>query len=75
MKKRYIVISIVLILVAFIWINKASNEATAIGIIGGVDGPTATFVATRIPSSISIETVLLIGVLFIISIIIWLKKR
>jgi len=47
MKKRYIVILIITLLVAFCLLSYYSNQADSIGIIGGADGPSAIFVARK----------------------------
>ena len=73
MKKRYIFISLVLLIIAFIWMNFFSNQATAIGIIGGADGPTAIFLVGKTPPSMLVGLVTLICL--IVGLVIWSKKR
>ena len=67
------VIVVVLGYISIPYVFFSSQEATAIGIIGGADGPTAVFVATKLNPSINIW--FLLGVIIVISGIIFLKKR
>ncbi|WP_069998784.1 sodium ion-translocating decarboxylase subunit beta [Cellulosilyticum sp. I15G10I2] len=41
------------------FLNNASSDATAIGIIGGADGPTAIFITTKIAAEYIVEIVTL----------------
>jgi len=74
MKK--IVIAIICIVLGFI-IYSLLTPPAAIGVIGGADGPTSVFLATKTVSS-SFDTVLFVGAILVvigIGLIIGLKKR
>jgi len=74
MKK--IVIAIICIVLGFI-IYSLLTPPAAIGVIGGADGPTAVFVASKAVSS-GFDTILFVGAILMvvgIGLIIRLKKR
>lgn len=72
MKKLIIfVLSLVLILC----LGGCGNEASSIGIIGGADGPTATFVTSQIRWMSICKFISVIIVVVLIAVIIYLIKK
>jgi len=59
----------------YIFLGISSKDASAIGIIGGADGPTAIFIATK--GGLSLQKLMLILILIfgVITIILFLLKR
>ena len=71
----YMLSAVIIVVLAYLsipYVFFSSQEAAAIGIIGGADGPTAIFIASKTMSSTSI--LLLLGLLMVIGIMIF-KKR
>ncbi len=71
----YMLSAVIIVVLAYLsipYVFFARQEASAIGIIGGADGPTAIFIASKTMSSTNV--LLLLGLLIVIGIIIF-KKR
>lgn len=76
MRKRIItsIIAVLIILaICFITQNNIGSETSAIGIIGGADGPTAIFVASKANPQIISRYIMLACT--VISLVVLIKRR
>lgn len=75
MKKWICIIAgLISALAVYLGITAKLNEQKAITIIGGADGTTAIYIAGKVGYG-SILTVLIVGVIIIVSIIVLIKRR
>ena len=72
MKKLIIFVSSLILIVC---LGGCGNEASSIGIIGGADGPTATFVTSQIHWMSICKLISVIIVVILIAVIIYLIKK
>lgn len=70
----YMISGLISALAVYLGITAKLNEQKAITIIGGADGPTAIYIAGKVGYG-SILTVLIVGVIIIVSIIVIIKRR
>lgn len=72
--KKAVVFIMMFVLIAAIWFllqNNVSSQASAIGIIGGADGPTTIFVAKKI----GVENPFISIFLGILLVVVLIKRR
>lgn len=50
--KKYILLDLLAVIITYIIDHILDNTASAVGVIGGADGPTAVFVARKVNESI-----------------------
>ena len=72
MKKLIIFISSLILVLC---LGGCSKEASSVGIIGGADGPTATFVTSQIQWMSVCKLISAIIVVVLIAVIIYLNKK
>lgn len=72
MKKLMVLISSIILVMC---LGGCNNEASSIGIIGGADGPTATFLTFQIRWMSVCKLISVILVVILIAVLIYLNKK